>query len=171
MDAKPRDYDFYKGCGEDWDYWEAARCDKCNKVVLPPWGEYEHDDIEDTECDGYISTDGPMMNYCYPISLRDEPSEAARKIVDLPLCIVSFTDEDTDYLALTGGGMDFSWEICEAYMRLGQTPPLHFCSLPAMAGRGQNAHDRWIIAGCRASAKVSRNIAQGVLRALANLKR
>ena len=111
-----------------------------------------------------------MMNYYYPIDLdaeRDDLEEAAKKLVDLPLCIVTFEDSDTIALALTGGGMDLSWEICEAYMLLGYLPPLHFCDLPGISGRGTSNRDKWIIAGCRRSAKFNRDNAYSTIKHLA----
>jgi hypothetical protein len=151
---KPREFDFGQGYGETWEYFEASRCEKCNKIVTGIFGESQHSDCEDTDCDGYVHSDGPMMNYCYPIHIEDA-NEAVKLIVDLPLVIVQFTDDDGYYLALSGGGMDLSWEICEAYMRLNQLPPTHFCNLPQISGKGISKKDKWIIAGCRKSLTVA----------------
>ena len=155
IDSEPIDFDFGSGYGERWEYYESSRCEKCNKIVTGVFGEGQHFEADNnTECDGYVHTDGPMMNYCYPISLREDVNEAIKKIVDLPLVIIKFTGENDGggyYLALSGGGMDLSWEICEGYMLLGQLPPVHFCDLPQISGRGKSNRDRWIIAGCRKS--------------------
>ena len=100
-----------------------------------------------------------MMNYYYPLATRHDfdPQSAAKAIADLPLVIVQFTESGDYALALTGGGMDLSWEICEAFMRIGELPPMHFASqLPRICGRGTSARDKWIIAGCR-------RMAQGVI--------
>jgi len=173
VDSKPINYDFSEGYSEKWDYWEASRCSECNKIIAGCHGEEQHKYIDDkSKCEGYIEAEGPMMNYCYPVSLYsfgNDPELASKAITDLPLCIVHFEEDEDNkyYLALTGGGMDLSWEICEAYMRLGQIPPMHFCSLPGIAGRGQSAKDRWIIAGCRRSAKVMINTAKYTMRKLA----
>ena len=99
-------------------------------------------------------SDGPMMNYYYPVLLwgpdgEISPERAAARIVDLPLCLVQFDGDDEWNLALTGGGMDLSWEIVEAYVRLDQCPPAHFCRLPAMSGRGTSDKDRVLIEACR----------------------
>lgn len=86
----------------------------------------------------------PMMNYAYPLD-RHPPDDWKTKV---NCCTVVEIDEKY-YLALTGGGMDFSWEICESYMRLGYLPPAHFASsLPRMAGRGTSNLDEWILRGC-----------------------
>lgn len=95
--------------------------------------------------------EGPAMNYYYPLpDTRWEPIEAATKIADLPLCVVQLDDGDLA-LALTGGGMDLSWEICEAFLRLGYMPPLHFCDLPRMAGH-RSPREQEVIAACLTSA-------------------
>jgi hypothetical protein len=77
----------------------------------------------------------PMINYAYPIKLRGDANEAATKLLDLPLTLVRFEHSGEYGLALTGGGMDLSAEICKAYIALGQRPPVHFCDVPRMAGR------------------------------------
>ncbi len=95
----------------------------------------------------------PMMNYYYPLPGEFDGEDAA-KIDHLPLCIVHFLEDDSYALALTGGGMNLSWEICEAHMRLGYLPPTHF-RLPRMAGTPPNERNRWIIDGCIRSAEIS----------------
>lgn len=158
IEVLPRDYDWSEGYTERWDYDQAERCEEC-RVPLVTSGEAHHHEIDDeSDCDGYVCAEGPMMNYFYelPRFAQDwEPGEAAKRIVDLPLCIVHLIDEEIYGLALTGGGMDLSWEICEAHMLLGYLPPLHFCDLPEMAGLKLNARTRWILAGCGRSASVA----------------
>lgn len=158
IDAKPRNYDWSQGYTEKWDSHEASRCEKCGEIVVGRGGESHHDIDEDSECDGYVpENDGPMMNYFYPLPDDDmDPTEAAKAIVDLPLCVIEFLDEDRGdryALALTGGGMDLSWEICEAYMRLGYLPPAHFADLPEYAGVNykRSAKHQWIITAMRRS--------------------
>lgn len=90
--------------------------------------------------------EGPMMNYWYPVNEQDreysrfEPKDAAGKLDHLPVCVVLVDDEYG--LALTGGGMDLSWEICDAFIALGFLPPVHFADLPAMASRWTDMHQR-----------------------------
>ena len=153
IDVKPRNYDWSEGYTERWDFHVASRCEECGEIVVGRGGD-QHCDIDDeSECQGYIpQSDGPMMSYFYPLPCFDmDVDEAAKAIVDLPLCIVEFTDytEDDDRyaLALTGGGMDRSWEICEAFMRLGSLPPAHFADLPEFAGVNykRSARHQWII--------------------------
>jgi hypothetical protein len=79
--------------------------------------------------------EGPMMNYWYPVESIDDDADAvsaAIAIDGLPLCVVRVGN---DYgLALTGGGMDLSWDICAAYVATGSLPPAHFADLPSFAG-------------------------------------
>jgi hypothetical protein len=76
-----------------------------------------------------------MMNYWYPVESIDDDDDAVSAAVairDLPLCVVRVGN---DYgMALTGGGMDLSWDICAAYVALGCLPPAHFADLPSFAG-------------------------------------
>lgn len=96
------------------------------------------------------------MSFYYPLPewerYGSDANETAKLLKNLPLCLVHFVEDDTYGLALTGGGMDLSWEICEAFMVLGCLPPYHFSDLPGMAGRGESEKDQWIIEGCIASA-------------------
>lgn len=88
--------------------------------------------------------EGPMMNYFWPVHNRGNLEEMAVSIADLPLCVVEFEDSGEIGLALTGGGMDLSWEIAEAYIRLGYRPPVSL-DLPGMSGRGESEHDQDIV--------------------------
>jgi len=153
VDVKPVDFDPSVGFGDTWDYVEAVCCEKCGLAVVGSGGGSHADCDDDADCDGYVPTsEGPIMNYWYPVEINDT-EEAARLLVGLPLCVV--TVSDATGLALTGGGMDLSWEICEAFMRLGMLPPAHFANLPGMAGRGTSAKDRWIASGCIRSCNVA----------------
>lgn len=82
-------------------------------------------------------SEGPMMNYWYPLAEQErewssfDPIDAAARLGVSSLTIVQIGDEYG--LALAGGGMDFSWQICEAYIVLGYCPPVHFADLPRMA--------------------------------------
>lgn len=157
IDAKPVNYDWSHGYPDDWDYYEAAECQKCGKAVLVH-GEEQHKDVEqDSECDGYLNSDGPMMNYYYPLpDFHMDLEEAAKKIVHLPLCLVRFEESEEVVLVLTGGGMDLSWEICAAYMELGYWPPTHFRPPGFVPGMGPKGAMR-VINGLRESIKISRN--------------
>jgi hypothetical protein len=171
--VKPVDYDFSsenwsegRADGTGWYSEEAAECEECHGVYVGSFSAT----CDNEECENYeteIAEDlGPMMNYYYP--LESAPGEEGiRQLVDLPLCVVTI-DGDRHALALTGGGMDLSWEICEAFMRLGMLPPLHFAGLPGMAGRGSSERDTAIVRACVASADAALEImgyrAEGVRR-------
>jgi hypothetical protein len=119
-------------------------------------------------CTNTLYNEGPMMNYRYDVDSRrvGGAREAAKALARLPMCLVVFPGDD-EYLALTGGGMDYSWEICEAYMRLGYLPPAHFIELPSMAGKSMNDPvDAWVIAGCMRTAEVQMGWAENRLERL-----
>ncbi|MHA2067252.1 MAG: hypothetical protein ACXABY_23025 [Candidatus Thorarchaeota archaeon] len=150
VDAKPRDYDFWEHeWGADWDYTEAGRCE-CGEIVVGSNKEDAHCYLDcNSDCEEYVSLEGPMMNYIYPVDTKriGGMEWAARALVCLPLCMVEIGGEH--YMALTGGGMDLSWEICEGYMRLGYLPPTHFYNLPQYSGKPLNTRNKWILAGMR----------------------
>jgi hypothetical protein len=162
IDTKPIDYQWdgqnfdLDETDEGWAFWEATRCESCKGIVVGRGnvgGEKHRHCDDETQCEGYVTeTEAPMMSYFYPLAI-DDPEQAARALVDLPVCVVSV--DGTTGLALTGGGMDLSWEICEAYMLLGSLPPVHFADLPGIAGRGTSERDRWIVAGCLRSCGVA----------------
>jgi len=106
----------------------------------------------------FDSAEGPMMNYRYPVGEHDYTTAHAHGIADLPLCLVETEDGDV-YLALTGGGMDLSWQICDAYIRLGYLPPSHF-ELPEMGDMRLTEHTALIVAAVERSNEVLANWAQ-----------
>ena len=168
IDATPVDFDWSTGYGETWEFHEASRCETCGAIVVGHGGEKHCDADDETECDGYLpENEGPMMNYYYPLpNYSGDVTEDAKRLVDLPVCIVEFLDGGAYALALTGGGMDLSWEICEAFMALGYWPPAHFCDLPLFAGRGTSKRDRHILAGARGSLRIRKNWTGYALRRL-----
>lgn len=170
VDSKPVPTDWSVGYGETWEFHAACRCEECGELVMGTGGDRHCDLDSESGCSGYVeSCEGPMMNFYYPLPEGlFSVSEGAKAIVDLPLCIVEFTETGDYALALTGGGMDLSWEICEAFMRLGYFPPAHFADLPAMAGRGESARDRRIISACRQSLRAVKSRATRALQRLAS---
>lgn len=99
--------------------------------------EDEFNELADVEPSMHGS-EGPMMNTFWGLDSgfvsddHESLAEAAYKIRDVPMCVVMFEDTDIG-LALTGGGMDLSWEIAEAYIRLGTYPPNAIDRMPADA--------------------------------------
>lgn len=186
VNTVPQDADWEALAGEDFDGWRATvacECSGCNRIVVAPsmgemhCNEADHEitvtneDGEEeevtNECQETIYNEGPQIGCFYPIRI-DDSEEAARLIAHLPLCVIDFEDGRTA-LALTGGGMDLSWEICEAFMLLGSLPPLHFCELPLMGNRGTSARDQEIVAACAQSCKVAADWAKNKGEHLARL--
>ena len=136
-DAKPENYDFYdKQYGEDWDI---------------PFEQTE-EEMENEEF-------APMMNYRYPLPDFDQKGHSSDEIKKAlskagSVTLVEDLKSGEKYLALSGGGMDLSWDIVQAYVNLGFTPPAHFCRrLPRMAGMSLTSGNRNAIMGCRRSLK------------------
>lgn len=129
IDTKPQYFDFSKGYIERWD--------------VPM-------DLSEEECDNEEFM--LMMNFIYPLGDRFEVPDDFR---DKLICTTIVQIDDEHYLALTGGGMDMTWEICASFINLGYYPPAHFCELPQMCGKGENKSDREIIDCCNESLDVA----------------
>lgn len=174
LDATPRHFDFSEGYGDVWEYCEAVRCSGCDTAMLGRRGEEQHRELDPkSACAGYVGSDGPMMNFLY--ALPDAPGDdvIVDALADLPLCVVTLPDaiegEDT-FLALTGGGMDMSWYIVDAYVRLGYLPPAYF-SLPSFAGMALTPKRELLLAACRATQRAICDGAASALRRLDDLER
>lgn len=109
----------------------------------------------------------PMMNYAYPLPSGQgfEPASAQARLMSVG-CVVVVMLDDEPHLALSGGGMDLSWEICHAFLVLGFRPPLHFSELPQMAGRGSSDGDLAILGACLESAEIAARWAGNVVERL-----
>ncbi len=160
--AEPEDDDVAEcnDCGEEITFtengWRHSQTLGTTVFVIPIAGE-EDEDPEDPPTeddydhypepdDDYNRERGPMMSYWYPVRISD-PARAAKKLTHLPVCVVE-VDGETG-LALTGGGMDLSWEICEAFIVVGAYPPFHLAAhLPRMADRWTDNKAR-TLAVCR----------------------
>jgi hypothetical protein len=169
VDVSAVSVDWSEGYGESWSYHAAPECPECGDYAVwresscESWEAWRCDNV--TECNTAASgdeieneDDGPMMNYHYPLpsfdSDRFDAREAATKIRDLPLCVIEWEQTGDYSLALSGGGMDLSWEIAEAFMRLGYLPPLAYCDLPDFAGMDMDERKRWIVSGCLRTTEV-----------------
>jgi hypothetical protein len=171
IDAKPENCDWSRtGPHGDpsWDFIEAVDCYECGCLIVD--GEDHADDCARYGDDyrEFDSAEGPMMNYRYPLGSRDYTVENARTIGYLPLCLIE-TDDGEVYMALTGGGMDLSWEICEAYILLGYLPPTHF-ELPAMADKKLDMQTATVIAGAIRANEVQADWAQRRIERMEHLK-
>ena len=119
---------------------------------------YPYDDEEILE--RYDDVECLPVSYWYPLPRTDytgsELRDMAIAIEDLPLCIVYVASENAYGLALVRGGVNLSWEIAEAYIRLGYLPPLAFCDLPALATLRRDERTMTVIAACRRSIDIMR---------------
>lgn len=163
--AKPVDRDWsnpYDENGDElWQSYEAETCEECGWVtvctpgaidcgegvaVFSPdgeeWDREYADEDEAHPCGSRtLYPEGPMMNYAYPLGERSfSPSDAA-KLAHLPLALVDI--EGDWFLALTGGGMDLSWEICAGHVALGYLPPAHFAGGLVSIGDMGNREAEW----------------------------
>lgn len=92
----------------------------------------------------------PLMSYYYPLPhYRGSAGDDQQRVRAATSCVLVDVAGET-VLALAGGGMDLSGDICQAYMLLGYLPPFHFTRLPSF-DHGSPALMRWILAGCRRS--------------------
>lgn len=120
----------------------------------------------------------PVMNYAYPIELRHNADRegCAALIEAFAGCVTLVTVDRQDYLALTGGGMDLSWNICAAFIACKCMPPLKYLSdLPRMASGGKyqsNLPDNiaaLVVACIPVAAEILRNRADWLERDIAGL--
>lgn len=142
--------------GKDFEFADPAECEGCGSVVVMHGGESTHrEEDPDTDCGGYLFSEGPMMNTFYPLPDRGEYlgtlDDVAEKLAGLPLCAVEMADGEIG-MALTGGGMDLTWEIVAGYMALGYLPPFQFTSLPGYDGYPEKYPH--IVAACKRSCEI-----------------
>jgi len=137
VDVKPENYDFYEQkYPEDWEL-GFMRTDE----------EIDNQEFE------------PMMNFFYPLpefERKHLSDDKIKKALDAAgsVTLVHKVPEDEYGLALTGGGMDLSWDIVKGYIALGYLPPLHFCeSLPHFGGMKLGPDEKLVIDACRLSAE------------------
>jgi len=154
VDAKPQTYDFFeKKWLEDWDV-AFAQTD------------------EEIESEEFT----PMMNYFYPLPefehkhlSDDEIKKALTEAGSVTLIEKLKTGEKG--LALTGGGMDLSWDICKGHINLGYLPPAHFCrSLPRMGDMTLTPENKKVISACRKSLEMEETWAKRGLEELDNVE-
>lgn len=168
VDVKSVHFDFGAGFSETWEDVELAylACPCCDFVAMwdmdmeegdeCPHCEDENVTIERPEC-------SPMMCYYYPLPHYegdDRNPEADQMLlyqssanVVLVKILGGENNEDTYALALSGGGMDFSWDICHAFILLGYAPPLFACDVPEFAGQDNSQEPFWsILKACLQSA-------------------
>lgn len=174
-DVKSVDFDVTEGYGDRWDYIEAGECSECGAKLIATHGEEQHKDVDESStCEGYVSGEGPMFNYLHPLDSCPSEEEIKDSLADLPLCVVTMSNDrtgDQAYLGLTGGGMNMAGYICTAYVRLGYLPPLTYCdALPSFAGMPLEERNL-VIAACKRTVAIEIGYARGVKKHLAELER
>ncbi len=167
-----------------WQSAECVECGTCGRLVVAVNGMMEeHASEPGLVAIGYeghpaackdsgeyhSSAEGPMMNYYYPCDFDGDLADAARTLGMGCVCAVQLAD-GTKALALTGGGMDLSWEICEAFVKLGFCPPLHFAGRLPMDGRKLGENNSRILNACRKSAVVAQDWARRAEEAIVELR-
>jgi len=168
VNTKSRHVDWSEGWPEKWEYIEPTgklQCGSCFAEVYEDTFEGACPSCGAEDLAEYREEDGgPMMNYFYPIPDFGEygpGSDKAARLLDeahVALCLIRLNggeyNEDEWGLALTGGGMDLSWQICEAFIVLGYLPPLFACELPDFAGHDYSTErSKRIVEACRRSAR------------------
>jgi hypothetical protein len=149
--SETREMDWQEELGEDLDgfqSYEMTACYACGKKYAASLGCSECPKCE-TESN---PVEGPMMNYFYPCPFRGSMEDAAEAIGETCLCVVELGD-GTRGLALTGGGMNLSWQIARAFVALGFLPPAHI-RLPRMAGWENYGDAAYMLKVCKASQEV-----------------
>lgn len=153
-DVKPENYDFGQGYAEKWD----LAFNRTDEEIAN--GEFE-----------------PMMNYRYPLPDFKEKGlseEEIKKALNRAgaVTLVEDLESNEKYLALTGAGMDFSWDIVKGYVNLGFAPPAHFCrDLPRFAGDRLTQENKEAILACRKSLEAQSLWNQRGLEKLDDLER
>lgn len=161
-------FDFGYGFSDTWEEVpiNLLQCGSCRLHFLddvydagspcPTCSLSEHGILEVPEC-------APMMNYYYTLPYYEgDPEEDQLTLYQSSANVVLIKivggddDEDTYALALSGGGMDLSWDICHAYILLGYAPPLQYCDLPDFAGQDNKKEPFWsILKACLKSANAA----------------
>lgn len=151
--------------GDPW-FWDVAECGKCETptVCNDGYGSCP-------KCESDVTCAGPAMNTRWPLDERSltsnqSPEDVARKL-DAGRVAICLAQVDDDYfLALTGGGMDLSWDIAYAYVLAGYVPPLRL-NLPRFAGMRLDAKHELAIGAMRYGYRVR---AWQTRRSLADLR-
>ena len=175
IDVKSTYFDFGNGFGFVWDEVTLGmlHCDFCGATYIDE-AYTDGDPCPDEECsdthDGRLDRPefAPMMNYYYELPhYRGDPQDDQLTLYQSSANIVLVRmmgiddDEDTYALALSGGGMDLSWDICHAYILLGYAPPIEFCHLPDFAGQDNRKEPFWtILKACLRSTKAAEKRAE-----------
>ena len=167
VDVKSVNFDFGEGFGVTWDEVSLGllQCNFCETTYIEDAfdeGEKCPDEHCASECSSTLERPeiAPMMNYYYELPYYEgDPEEDQLTLYQSSANVVlvrmlNINDNGDSYaLALSGGGMDLSWDICHAYILLGYAPPLHFCDLPDFGQDNSQEPYNLILKACLQSAK------------------
>lgn len=146
IDAESQDYDFSRSF-DDWHVPKPNFSDHDNHTIREAI-RYIGLDPDDYTREGWpqnviedarekLRTDStlePMMNSVWP--MREYRGNTAKDQLavawNTTCCIVEIESMPGDhpFIAMTGGGMDLSWDLAEAYMRCNFLPPTNLLPLP-----------------------------------------
>ena len=167
VDVKSVNFDFGEGFGVTWDEVSLGllQCNFCETTYIKDAFD-EGEKCPDAHCASEYSSTlerpviEPMMNYYYELPYYEgDPEEDQLTLYQSSANVVLVRmlnieeDENSFVLALSGGGMDLSWDICHAYILLGYAPPLHFCDLPDFGQDNSQEPYNLILKACLQSAK------------------
>ena len=152
--VEPFYYDFFDS--EQWElargYEDICQCIKCGRTFLPEYADYgstvvcpecKEEMLWEDAHDYFAESIQPMMNIVYPLPGILPSVQDLLVISNLPVVVVSFSHIGGAFLALTGGGMDLSPQIAEAYIRLGFLPPVHLAYSICDWGREYVSETAW----------------------------
>lgn len=114
----------------------------------------------------------PMMNSLWGLPQNYEPSEDDKEAMRnmTVVAIKEGSGYPEYYLALTGGGMDMSWQIADTYVQLGYLPPAALGTLPNMANRTPSkGHDRLLVEALKESHRINSSSSENAIQSLDNM--
>lgn len=85
----------------------------------------KHEEEEDFYEDNEVGI--PVMNYAYPLNGRPNDEQILDIVENTACTVVERESDGMFFLALTGGGMDFSQDIALAYQKASEPIPLALC--------------------------------------------
>lgn len=148
--------------------WDEATCPRCRQDAVSYYPDFDDSDYPEVMYNAAWPTFAP-----YPKRAFDEEDAALLNRANVSMCLVNLLDEEDDdsgqILALTGCGMDFSWDIAASYCVLGMLPPATL-SLPEFAGMTLTKDVKFILAALEKSVQFELNAAKSSLQRVQELR-
>lgn len=179
LSSESVDYDWSEGWGENWEIVDPAREMTRSEICaqLRDWGvefdatEQNNDELRELLYDSGEWNDefAPIVSCYYPLpdfTGSGEKLQAAlrREHNNCAVVSVEMLDGDWEYvLALTGCGMNLSWDIAEAYIIAGYLPPA-WLRMPRMADVKLGPRQKAVFRAIRRGAAIRRNWIESDLR-------